>query len=208
MVLGSNARGIQYKLFTPIARLFLKIGLTPNSVTVIGTIATTIAALTLIPMGLLVIGSLCLGVLVLTDSVDGIMARESGTSGPSGAFLDSTLDRVSDAAIFAGVLMWYFFHHTGAYQIGGILASLACLAFGALVPYVRAKAEALGVDAAVGIAERADRILIVLVGTFITGLGVPAVVMIVVLGVLAILSLITAIQRILLTQNALKDSHA
>lgn len=205
MVLGSRARGVQYVLFTPFARAFLKLGLTPNAVTVIGTLLTTAAALTLIPMGYLVTGSLALGVLVLTDSIDGIMARESGTSGAYGAFLDSTLDRVSDAAIFAGVLMWFFFHTSDAARLAGIIAALACLAFGAMVPYVRAKAESLGVDASVGVAERADRIVVVLVATFITGLGVPVGVMIGVLALLAAASVITVAQRIRATARGLGE---
>lgn len=204
MVLGNRARGVQAALFTPFARAFLRVGLTPNAVTIIGTVATSVVALTLIPMGYLVLGSLALGVLVLADSVDGIMARESGTSGPYGEFLDSTLDRVSDAAIFAGVALWFVFRTTGAIQTGGLIAALGCLAFGAMVPYVRAKAESLGIKASVGMAERADRILVVLVATFITGLGVPVVVMVVVLAVLALLSLITVIQRITFTRDALK----
>ncbi len=207
MVLGSGARGVQHTLFTPIARVFLRIGLTPNAVTVIGTAATSIAALVLLPMGYLVVGSLVLGVLVLTDSIDGIMAREAKTSSTYGAFLDSTLDRVSDAAIFAAVLLWFFFHSDGAWQLAGMLTALACLAFGGIVPYVRAKAESLGVDASAGIAERADRIVVVLVATFLTGLGVPAPVMVVLLGILAVLSLATVLQRILTTLVALKGTH-
>lgn len=207
VVLGSKARGVQYALFTPVAKAFLKMGLTPNAVTVVGTLATTIVALTLIPMNHLIIGSLALGVLVLTDSIDGIMARESGTSGPYGEFLDSSLDRVSDAAIFAGVALWFVFHTSDLTQALGLGAALACLAFGAMVPYVRAKAESLGVKASVGIAERADRIVVVLVATLITGLGVPVVVMVGVLAVLALLSLITVIQRITFTRNALEASH-
>lgn len=207
MVLGSKARGVQYALFTPVAKAFLKMGLTPNAVTVVGTLATTIVALTLIPMNHLIIGSLALGVLVLTDSIDGIMARESGTSGPYGEFLDSSLDRVSDAAIFAGVALWFVLHTSDLTQVLGLGATLGCVAFGGMVPYVRAKAEALGVNASVGIAERADRIVVVLVATFITGIGAPAMVMVGVLGALAFLSFITVIQRIVATREALEAAH-
>ena len=206
MVLGSGARGVQHTLFTPIARAFLRIGLTPNVVTIIGTAGTTITALVLLPMGHLVVGSLVLGVLVLTDSIDGIMVRETKTSSTYGAFLDSTLDRVSDAAIFSGVLLWFLFQSDGAWQLTGIFTTLACLIFGALVPYVRAKAESVGVDASVGIAERADRIVVVLVAALLTGLGVPAPVMAVLLGLLAVLSLVTVLQRILATRAALKGT--
>lgn len=207
MVLGSQARGVQTLLFRPVARLFLRIGLSPNAVTIIGTLATTIAALALIPTGFLITGSLVLGVLVLTDSVDGIMARESGTSDTYGAFLDSTLDRVSDAAIFAAVLLWYVLHTDGTWQFVGLLAAVGCLSFGAIVPYVRAKAESLGVQASVGIAERADRIVVVLVALLLTGLGAPVPVMSVLLALLAVLSLVTVLQRMRVTRLALRGDH-
>lgn len=204
MVLGKNARGVQRTLFTPFATLFLRLGLTPNAVTIIGTVLTTAVALVMFPLGYLVSGSLALGVLVLTDSIDGIMARLSGTSSPYGAFLDSTLDRVADSAIFVGVTMWFFLHTQGTLQVVGMCAALAGLVFGAMVPYVRAKAEALGVDASVGVAERADRILIVLVATFITGLGLPVPLFILILIVLALLSLVTVVQRIRATRLGLQ----
>lgn len=208
MVLGRSGRGIQRALFTPLARLFLKMGLTPNTITIAGTILTTAVALTLLPLGYLITGSLALGVLVLADSIDGIMARESGSASPFGAFLDSTLDRIADAAIFSGVLLWFVFNSDGVVQVTGIAFTLATLAFGAIVPYVRAKAESLGVEASVGLAERADRIVVVLVTTLMTGLGVPTLVFVVVLGLLALASFVTVLQRMAATKAGLAQQDA
>lgn len=207
MVLGSRGRGIQQVLFAPIAKGLLRLGVAPNAVTIVGTVITTGLALTLLPLGHLVLGSLLLGVMVLTDSVDGIMARLQGSGAPFGAFLDSTLDRVSDAAIFAGVLFWFFLHTRGPWQIVGMGAAVACLAFGAMVSYARAKAESLGVSASIGIAERADRLLVVLLATFATGLGAPAWLMAAVLGLLGVLSLVTVLQRMRAVHRALTVTH-
>src|SRR5690625_818967 len=190
MVLGSKARDVQQKLFTPMARFLLRLGVSPNSVTVTGTILTTAVAITLVPLGMLTLGSLALGVLVLADSVDGIMARASQQAGPYGAFLDSTLDRVSDGAVFGGVVLYFVLHADSLLQVAGVITSLLCVVIGAIVSYARAKAESLGVNAAVGIAERADRLAIVLLALFITGLGASQWILVGVLGVLSLLSTI------------------
>jgi|SRR5690625_3266187 len=195
MVLGSKARDVQQLLFTPIARFLLNLGVSPYAVTIVGTTITTAVALTFLPIGMLLAGSILLAVLVLADSVDGIMARESGKADPFGAFLDSTLDRISDSAVFGGVLLYYIFHTESGVRVAGVIASLGCLIIGGLVPYARAKAESLGVDASVGIAERADRLAIVLIALFITGLGAPDWVMVVVLVALSALSAFTVVQR-------------
>lgn len=204
MVLGSHARGVQHTLFSPIASVLVRWGVSPNTVTVVGTIITTALALTLIPMGHLIVGSLLIAIMALMDSIDGIMARQAGTVGPYGAFLDSTLDRVSDAAIFAGVMWWFFLHTDGVWQLVGMASAIACLAFGSMVSYARAKAESLGVEAAGGIAERADRILVVLVAVFATGFGLTPVVMAILLALLALLSSVTVLQRIATVHSALR----
>lgn len=204
MVFGKNPRAVQRTLFTPFATLLLRLGFTPNAVTIVGTLLTTAVALVMFPLGYLVSGSLALGVLVLTDSIDGLMARQSGKASPFGAFLDSTLDRLSDAAIFVGVTLWFLLHTEGITQIVGMCAALGGLVFGSMVPYVRAKAESLGVDASVGVAERADRVLIILVATFITGLGLPIPLFIGILITLAVLSLVTVLQRIRATRLGLR----
>lgn len=207
MVLGNRGRGVQATLFTPLARLLLRLRVSPNAVTVAGTLLTTGLALWLLPTNHLVAGSLLLGVMVLTDSVDGLMARLAGSDSPYGAFLDSTLDRVADAAIFAGVLFWFYAHTDGPWRPAGMIAATACLALGSIVSYARAKAEALGVRASVGIAERADRIVVVLVAALLTGLGLPAAVLAVALALLAGASLVTVVQRMAAVRHALRRVH-
>ncbi len=179
------------KVLGPLARLLLRIGVTPDMVTITGTLGVVVAALWLFPTGHLVAGTWTIAVIVFTDALDGIMARESGRAGPWGAFLDSTLDRIADAAIFAGLLLFFLDLDDRA----GVVVALACLALGAVVPYARARAEGLGMTAAVGIAERADRIALALVATLVVGYGAPRVVLVVALGVLAVAAAVTIVQR-------------
>ena len=142
--------------------------------------------------GHLLLGTLIITVFVLTDSLDGVMARQAGRSGPWGAFLDSTMDRFGDGAIFAGLVLW--FTAGGDDRLTAILA-LVCLVLGSIVPYARARAEGLGMTASGGIAERADRLVLVLVATAVVGMGAPTVVLTIVLALLAVASAITIVQR-------------
>lgn len=190
----NRLRGAITRLLTPVADLLLKRGVSPDVVTVTGTLAVVTAALWLFPTGHFLAASLVIGFFALTDSLDGVMARRSGRSGPWGAFLDSTLDRFGDAAIFAGLVLWFIGRGDDAWGAG---LALACLVLGSIVPYARARAEGLGMTAQVGIAERADRLVTVLVAAGVVGLGVPQVVLVVVLGLLAVASFITIIQRML-----------
>ena len=192
-MLDRHARGATTRIFTPVARALLRTGVTPDAVTVAGTVGVSLGALLLYPTGHLFWGTMAITAFVFSDLVDGIMAREAGATGPWGSFLDSTLDRVQDAAVFLGVLAWGF--GVGAQPAVGILAGL-CLALGMLVSYVRAKAESLGFTASVGLAERAERLVLTLVAVGLTGLGLPPVVLTVVLAVLAAASVITVLQRV------------
>ena len=180
------------RLFTPVADALLKRGVSPDAVTVTGTVAVVATALWLYPTGHFLAASLVIAFFALTDSLDGVMARRAGRSGPWGAFLDSTLDRFGDAAIFSGLVLWFVGEGDSTWGAG---AALACLVLGSIVPYARARAEGLGMTAAVGIAERADRLAPVLVATALVGVGVPQVVLVVVLALLAVASLVTVVQR-------------
>jgi CDP-diacylglycerol--glycerol-3-phosphate 3-phosphatidyltransferase len=180
------------RVFTPVADALLKRGVSPDAVTITGTVAVVVTALWLFPTGHFLAASLVIGFFALTDSLDGVMARRSGRSGPWGAFLDSTLDRFGDAAIFAGLVLWFVGEGDSAWGVG---AALACLVLGSVVPYARARAEGLGMTASVGIAERADRLAVALVATALVGLGVPQVVLVVVLALLAVASFVTVVQR-------------
>lgn len=210
MVLGNRGRGFSSALFGPLARLLVRWRVSPDVVTFAGTVAVVVAALTLLPTAHLVAGALVLGVFVLTDSIDGIMARmvHGDQPRPYGEFLDSTLDRFSDGAIFAGLSLYFVLHTTGTTRVWGVATAVACLALGGLVSYARAKAQALGVVAKVGIAERADRLIVALVATLLVGLGLPVPVLIGALALLAVASLVTVGQRMVVVRRALVGEAA
>ncbi|MFN3866481.1 MAG: phosphatidylinositol phosphate synthase [Demequina sp.] len=152
------------------AKGLLRMGVHPNAVTIAGTIGVVTGAIVLVPRGGLAMfwGVIVITFFVVTDMLDGTMARLSGKTSRLGAYLDSTLDRVADAAIF-GALVWGFRDESAPTA----LAALLCLTIGSFVPYARARAESLGVDASGGIAERADRLVIGLTATAFVGLGLP-----------------------------------
>ena len=188
----SNLRNGVGRLFTPLARGLLRIGVSPDAVTIGGTLGVVVAALWLFPLGYLFAGTMVCWFVAMSDAIDGLMARMSGRTGPWGAFLDSTLDRVADAAIFAGIVLWLA--GRGDDPVGAVLG-LVCLILGSIVPYTRARAEGLGMTANVGIAERADRLTAALTAAGLVGLGVNPVLLTVVLGVLAVASAVTVVQR-------------
>ncbi|MEI2732167.1 MAG: CDP-alcohol phosphatidyltransferase family protein [Dermatophilaceae bacterium] len=180
------------KLMTPIAKAFLAMGISPDAVTVVGTLGVCAGALAFYPRGELLVGTLVITAFIFSDNVDGVMARLSGRQGAWGAFLDSTLDRVGDAAIFGGLVL--YFANGGADVVMATLA-LTCLILGMVVSYAKARAEGLGMTCNVGIAERADRLLAVLLATGLVGVGLPRWVLTVVLALLALASLVTVFQR-------------
>src|SRR6516164_9988332 len=187
------------RLLTPVADVLARTPVTPNALTITGTVGVTAGALWLFPTGHLFAGTLVCTGFVVTDMLDGMLARVKGTSGAWGAFLDSTLDRISDAAVFAGLTIWLV--RTRQDTLAWV--ALFCLVMGMLVSYAKARAEGLGIPCNVGIAERAERLLITLVAAGLTGLGVPYVLAIG-LWVLAVLSLVTFGQRV----NAVRSATA
>ena len=193
-MLNRYARAFFTKVFTPLARLLLKLGVSPDVVTLVGTLGVCVGALAFYPRHEFFWGTIVITAFVFSDTLDGIMARLSGRTGNWGAYLDSTLDRVGDAAIFGGLVLWYA--GDGNDTLLAALA-LACLILGSVVSYSKARAEGLGMTANVGIAERADRLVAVLVATGLVGLGVPEVLLTVVLALLAVASFITVCQRVL-----------
>ncbi|MGP0223070.1 phosphatidylinositol phosphate synthase [Paenarthrobacter sp. NCHU4564] len=191
-MLNRHARGFFTSLFTPIARWLLKMGVSPDAVTIAGTAGVIFGGLVLYPLGHLWWGSVMIAVFAFSDVVDGIMARLQERRGGWGNFLDSSLDRLADGAIFAGLGIW-FFTQGGDAAIGA--ASVICLVLGMVVSYVRAKAESLGYHASVGIAERAERLASVLLVAGLTGLGLPPVVLFATMILLALASVVTIVQR-------------
>ncbi|MGB8382605.1 MAG: CDP-alcohol phosphatidyltransferase family protein [Dermatophilaceae bacterium] len=180
------------KAMTPFAKLFLALGISPDVVTVVGTLGVCVGALAFYPRGQLLTGTLVITAFIFADNIDGVMARMSGREGPWGAFLDSTLDRVGDAAIFGGLVL--HFAGPGAH-LGLAGLALACLILGMVVSYAKARAEGLGMTCNVGIAERADRLLAVLLATGLVGFGISVWLLGVVLALLAVASAVTVVQR-------------
>jgi CDP-diacylglycerol--glycerol-3-phosphate 3-phosphatidyltransferase len=193
-MLNRFARALFTRLFTPVARLLLHWGVSPDVVTLVGTLGVSAGALIFFPRGEFLIGTLVITAFVFSDTIDGIMARLSSRSSAWGAFLDSTLDRVGDGAVFGGLVLYYA--GPGDDQLMTSLA-LACLVLGSLVSYARARAEGIGLRADVGIAERADRLVAILLTTGFVGIGLPDQFLLAVLAILAVASLVTVVQRIL-----------
>ncbi|CAN5303869.1 CDP-alcohol phosphatidyltransferase family protein [soil metagenome] len=187
-------RAFWTKIFSPVARLLLRLGISPDAVTVVGTLGVAFGALWFFPRGQLLVGVLVVTAFVFSDLVDGHMARLSGSASKWGAFLDSTLDRVGDAAIFGGLVLYY----VGPGESDRLAAlALYCLVMGSVTSYARARAESLGMEARGGIAERADRLAAILVMTGLSDLFDLPVLLVLTLMVLAVASTITVLQRIL-----------
>lgn len=193
-MLNTYARAFFTALFTPIARLLLRLGVSPDAVTIVGTLGVCVGALVFYPLGELWWGTIFITCFVFTDLIDGTMARMSERTSTWGAFLDSTMDRVGDAAVFCGLAL--YFTGRGDHDLNAALA-LTCLVLGFLTSYAKARAEGLGYTCDVGIAERADRLVVTLVTTGFVGLFLPMWVLTAVLSLLALASLITVLQRIL-----------
>jgi CDP-diacylglycerol--glycerol-3-phosphate 3-phosphatidyltransferase len=201
-MLNRYARVFWTRVFTPFAALLLRLGVTPDTVTVVGTLGTVVGALAFFPQGWLWWGSVFIALFTLTDLLDGTMARMSGQSSAWGAWLDSTMDRLGDAAIFSGLIL--YFAGPGDSELGVYLA-LLCLVLGFVTSYSKARAEGLGLRCEGGIAERADRLVVVLTATGFTGLFLPPWVLLVVLGLLASAGLVTIGQRMAMVRAQTRE---
>jgi CDP-diacylglycerol--glycerol-3-phosphate 3-phosphatidyltransferase len=184
-------------MFTPPARWLTKLGVRPDAVTIAGTAIVVAVALSFYPAGWLFAGSAIITVCVFSDTLDGVMARMQGRVSKWGAFLDSTLDRFADAAVFGGLMLYFLGPGDSSLWAG---MAVLCLVLGQLTSYARARAEGLGLSAKTGIAERADRLVAILVGAGFAGLGVPWILQIV-LVLLSAASAVTVVQRILMVRG-------
>jgi CDP-diacylglycerol---glycerol-3-phosphate 3-phosphatidyltransferase len=189
------------RVLGPLGAALAKRGVNPNLVTFLGTVGVCASALALYPRGDLFWGSFAITIFVLSDMVDGALARARGITGPWGAFLDSNLDRVSDAAVFAGLIWWFADRGDQPVLVG---LCIFCLVAGNLVSYARARAEGLGLRGDVGIAERTERLIVILVATGFSGLGVPFI-QAIGLWVLAVATTVTVGQRFL---TVYRQAHA
>jgi CDP-diacylglycerol--glycerol-3-phosphate 3-phosphatidyltransferase len=191
-ILSGTGRAVISYGINPTARFLLRLGVTPNAVTVAGTVGVLIGSY-LGALGHLFWGTCIVTASALTDALDGTMARMRGHNAKFGALLDSSMDRIADGAVFGAVV---FYLHGQGNPYGGMVAGIICLVAGQVVSYVKARAQSLGLDADVGIAERLERLIIVGIGGLLgsAGLewGLPAA-----LWFLAVLSVVTVFQRLI-----------
>lgn len=203
MLNNPAARKVSAVVIDPVARLLLALRISPDVVTVVGTVGACAGALVFFPRGDFLIGVLVIVAFIASDLFDGTMARLSGRAGPWGNFLDATMDRVADGCIFGALVLW----SAATQNFWVTAAALICLIGGQVISYAKARAEAVGATANVGIAERAERLIIVLGASLLAGLGLPYVLP----GALIILALLTVItigQRMWFVRGQLKTPRA
>lgn len=196
-MLNTKIRGLWDRLMRPVGALVSKGRISPNTVTLIGVALQVVVAAYIVTGHLLVAGLLAI-VAALLDGVDGAVAKASGRVTRFGALLDSTTDRLSDALFFVPIAWLYgvdpdIAEHdepwVAAVSLGALVASF-------LVSYIKARAEGLGIECNVGIAERAERLILVIAALILSPL-LPAIIV-----VLAVLSTITVLQRIVHVRTA------
>jgi CDP-diacylglycerol--glycerol-3-phosphate 3-phosphatidyltransferase len=185
------------KAIGPIARAFIRAGISPNGITTLGALVV-IGAAVAFGMGNIRFGGALILASGLLDLLDGQVARLSGTSTKFGAFYDSTLDRIGEAAVFTGVALWFVQGGVPAARLPlAVAMCMTGLASSMLVSYTRARAEALGLEAKVGIAQRAERILLLGAPTLAFGAGNRGVLLFWIITILAASTTITVMQRVI-----------
>lgn len=192
-MLNFFARAAVSRVVDPLGAALVRAGLTPNAMTVLGTVAAIASALAFFPNDMLLWGTFTVWGFAMLDLVDGAMARATGGKGTRfGAVLDATCDRLTDGALFAAIAWWCF---VVADNRSAAAAALLVGVLAQVISYVKARAEASGLNADGGLIERPERLIIALVGTGLQGFGVPHAIEIS-LWLLAGLSVVTVIQRI------------
>jgi CDP-diacylglycerol--glycerol-3-phosphate 3-phosphatidyltransferase len=203
-MLNLLARASISRFVDPVGSWLVRAGVGPDAITVTGTIGTVASALWFFPRGQLVIGTIAVTVFVLLDVLDGAVARARGSGTPWGTVLDATCDRVADGALFAGLTWWCFVVANNRLLA---VAALLCLVSAQVISYIKARAAASGLSADGGMAERAERYIITLVGAGLTGFGVPFA-LDAALWLLAGLQLVTVTQRMLAVRRSAGDREA
>ena len=182
------------RLMEPIAAWLVRRGVHPNTITVMGTLFC-VAGGVLYGTGHIMTGGWLLGITALTDVLDGMVARRSNKSSVFGAFLDSSLDRVADGAVLGGLAVFYALnpvHHS----VTMVVVCLAGIVGAFMTSYTRARAEALGLDAKVGMLQRPERVVLLSVPQAFFGLALNGWVLAIIIILLAITAWVTVVQRI------------
>lgn len=200
MLDNANARRSLARFIDPIAGLLLRLKVTPDGITWFGCGATVLISAVFLAQGQFLIGAILFGIFGLIDLLDGTMARMLGTAGPWGAFLDSTLDRISDAAVISALIYFYLNVDSANAELA-VVAGVVSLVMSLMTSYARAKAESLNATCTVGIAERAERNLLIWISLLVSGLFQD--VMPYALLILAVASTVTVIQRLLFVRKQL-----
>mgnify|MGYP002628641111 FL=1 len=200
MLDNAQTRRAVAHLVDPIAKLLIKARITPDALTWFGAGATLVISVAFLAQGDFLLGAMLFGAFSLIDLLDGTMARMLGTSGAWGAFLDSTLDRVSDAAVICGICFYYASNDLPNSKLV-VSAGVIALVMGLMTSYARAKAESLNANCTIGIAERAERNILIWISLLITSLVTD--VMSYAFVILAVVSTITVIQRIVYVRKQL-----
>ncbi|HEU0088088.1 MAG TPA: CDP-alcohol phosphatidyltransferase family protein [Pseudonocardiaceae bacterium] len=200
-MLNIFARASVSRFLEPVGAWLLRAGVGADAITLAGTAGTVGSALWFFPRGQMLVGTITVTLFVLFDVLDGAVARARGSASPFGAVLDATCDRIADGALFAGLTWWCF-------GIGNnptlAMAALICLVTAQVISYIKARAAATGLAADGGMVERAERYIIALCGTGLTGIGLPHAVD-VALWLLAALQVVTVIQRMLAVRRSARE---
>ena len=183
-----------FAVVAPLVDTMIRRQVRPNTLTTVGVGFVLLSALAF-GFGMIQVGGLLLLVSGVVDTFDGAVARATGTTSKFGAFYDSTLDRVGDGATFMGIGAFLLTAEGVAFRVPAVLMCMVAILSSLVVSYARARAEGLGLECKVGIAQRAERILGLGIPSLIIGAGPRALVLEGIVAVLTVMSVITVVQR-------------
>ncbi|MFZ9701543.1 MAG: phosphatidylinositol phosphate synthase [Candidatus Nanopelagicales bacterium] len=190
MLSKTKAKNISTAIAHPFAVLFIKLRISADVITFIGTIGVCLTSVIYFSNGQFLIGALLFTFFVGFDALDGTMARMLNKKSKWGAFFDSVMDRIADGVVLASISYYFLIQQENLLFI----VSLIALISSEIVSYTKARAEGLGLTCDTGIAERPERVIIIIFGTFLTGLGLSMAIQWSI-WILAVVSLITVLQR-------------
>jgi len=196
LMLQNSLRAPVTRIITPVCRGLLRLGLSANAVSAMGAMGSSVSAIYFFSRGKFFLGVVITLIFVLSDALDGTMARLSDTGSKWGALLDSTLDRITDAAVLGSLAYWL--SQTNDRLLPVVLTALVC---GNLVSYIKARAESLGIECNGGFAERTERLVITFISLALAGLSIPFALAIG-MWILAFATLFTTMERLAIVYKA------